>query len=593
MKSFVIENDKFLKDGKEIKIHSGAIHYFRIPKAYWRDRLLKLKECGFNTVETYTAWNLHEKFEGQFDFTGELDLDAFISTAEELGLNVIVRPGPYICAEWEFGGFPYWLKKYEKLRLRCDNPLYLKKLLRYLGKLTKILARHVYPKGNLIMVQIENEYGSYGNDKTYLAKLKNFYRKRLPDCQLFTSNGPDELLSERGSLKDVTETFNFGSKVNASIPLLKKIRPDQPLMCGEFWCGWFDHWYEDHHVRSAEDIANETEPFLQNGYNFNFYMFCGGTNFGFMNGANGNDGTYMPTVTSYDYNALLTEAGDRTPAYYKIRELFDKYCGNLPELTAKESKKKAYGEVKFTAAASLFDNIDVISKKIRSATPLSFEECDLPYGYMLYVVDEFGLPQSSLNPEEINLTAFNGTLRLKNLQDRAVIFDNGQKIAVYERGRDYETVDLKKRSTHSLAILVENMGRVNFGPDIEYERKGIRSVTVNHQHVFGYTCYPLPLDNLDALKYQPISKPLDVPAFYKGEFFVDEPCDTFVLPKGFSHGIISVNGFNLGRYYNAAGPQKTLYLPASILKQGKNEIVIFDTDGASEISAETVDTPIL
>ena len=275
MKKFTYFGKSFYLDGKPFIIRSGAIHYFRVPSIYWRDRLQKLKECGFNCVETYVAWNLHEKKEGEFDFSDELDLGMFIDTAQELGLYAIVRPGPYICAEWEFGGLPTWLLRDPELRIRCNNARYLKKLYRYLEKVFHVLSpRLIENGGNVLMTQVENEYGGYGRDKNYLLALYEFYKAKLPNCIFFTSDSIDDIDDfEAGAIDGCLSFVNFGSDTLRRMKKLEELRPNQPLMCMEFWSGWFDHWGGEHHVRSAADISKAILPFLENDYNFNMYNF--------------------------------------------------------------------------------------------------------------------------------------------------------------------------------------------------------------------------------------------------------------------------------------------------------------------------------
>ena len=328
--------ERFYLDGEPFTIRSGAIHYFRVPRPYWRDRLLKLKECGFNTVETYVAWNVHESHEGDFDFSGEKDVAAFLRTAQELGLYAIVRPGPFICAEWEAGGFPAWLLADRNMRLRCNYAPYMQKVERYFKRLFAELSPCAIENGgNVILWQVENEYGSYGNDKEYLRRLVEIYRENGIAGQLFTADGAWINMLVKGALPETCLPFvTFGSRTEEAMRCVDLFVKNTPKMCAEFWCGWFDHWGEEHHTRTSEDVLKDLEPFFIHGWSFNFYMFHGGTNFGFMNGANSGE-KYMPTVTSYDYCGLLTEAGDRTETYYKVRDMFIKYGVNVPALTAK------------------------------------------------------------------------------------------------------------------------------------------------------------------------------------------------------------------------------------------------------------------
>lgn len=578
MSRFTYEDKNFYLDGKRIVIRSGAIHYFRIPKEYWYDRLLKLKECGLNCVETYVAWNLHEPYENEFDFSGNLNLGEYIDIAKNLGLLMIIRPGPYICAEWEAGGFPFWLKNYP-LHIRCSDSLYLDKVKNYLLHVFEIIKpRLIDNGGNIIMLQIENEYGSFGNDQNYLQLLKNIYEEILGKCLLFTSDSPDKLCLHGGTLPNVLAFINFGSHTKENFNILEKIRPNQPLMCMEFWCGWFDYWGGEHHVRSVEDKLRELNVFIENDYSFNIYMFCGGTNFGFMNGANLTSDAYQPTVTSYDYDGILTETGDRTEAYYKLRRMIQNRTKEQFSLIATDGKKKNYGKVNFYEVADLFDNLEVIGISRFSPVPLSMEEMGEGYGYILY--------KTFLTDVE--------TLFFDEIHDRAIIFCDGKKVGDFERS-DLARIEKiqRKKGKCEIAILVENMGRINFGLQL-FDRKGIGSIRQWNQHVFGYQCIALPMKNLSPLRFVKMRREsCENPAFYRGIFFVDDPQDTFLKLEGAKRGFAVINGFRLGRYCMEKGPQRTLYVPASFLKRGNNELVVFDSDGTKSLLAELVAEPIL
>ncbi len=564
--------DTFLMDGKPYTILSGAMHYFRIPREYWYDRLLKLKECGFNTVETYTPWNLHEPTEGTFDFTGNLDIVSFVETAKELGLSVILRPGPYICAEFEFGGLPAWLLADKDLQLRCDDAVFLSRMRRYYTELlTRLRPFFAVNGGNIVMLQVENEYGSFGNDKAYLRAVLDIYRQNGIDCLFFTSDGPNATMLTGGSLPDCLAVANFGSKARQNLSYLKAIRPDQPMMCGEFWCGWFDHWFEEHHVRPAKEITDEFADMLEMGASVNLYMFHGGTNFGFTNGAN-YDKYYAPTVTSYDYNAPLSEAGDRTETYYALRELIRSRFGSVPELTAQESKKAAYGVVSLTEAAPLFENLEKISSPHHAPTMRWMEDIGQRFGYILYRTELRG-PMDGW------------PLRAEAVHDRAQLFVNREARGVFERWvPDSEekaaiSVPLSEGETAELSILVENMGRVNYGPKL-LDRKGMQGLRSGVQYQFGWEMYPLPMEDLSGLSFRPVSNgPLTGPVFLRGTLEIEEPADTFLSLPGFTKGFVKINGHNIGRYFNPAGPQKTLYVPAPFLRAGKNEILVFESDG--------------
>jgi len=568
-------------------ILSGTVHYFRVPREYWYDRLLKLKECGFNTVETYTCWNLHEPREGEFCFSDGLDLGAFLETAKSLGLYVILRPGPYICAEWEFGGLPAWLLSYDNLPLRCYDERFLSKVRRYYKELLDIARPYLASNGgNVIMLQVENEYGSYGDDKDYLRAIAEIYRENGMDCLYFTSDGTCYSMLTGGTLDGCLAVANFGADPKLRFPNLKEFRPDQPLMCGEFWCGWFDHWYEEHHERKPEDVVAALRSFFEMGASFNMYMFHGGTNFGFTNGSNYDNGRLQPTVTSYDYCAPLSEAGDRTPLYYGLRALFEEFLGKLSPMTATESKKAAYGKVKLTEQADLFENLDRISSPIRSAAPKSMEELGQNFGYTLYRSVVTG-------PREER------PIILNEVHDRAQIFADGAFCKTYERclplpDDQLATLSLGYGEQVQLDILVENMGRINYGPKMK-DRKGLTGVRFGPFYHFGWEMYCLPMEDLSGLKFKASEKlPEKRPTFFRGTLRIEgAPADTFVALDGFTKGFITVNGHNLGRYFNTAGPQRTLYVPAPFLKEGENEVIVFESDVTDRLSVEFFDKPDL
>lgn len=583
MATFTYDDKNFLMDGKPYTVISGAIHYFRSVPEYWRDRMLKLKACGFNTVETYTCWNLHERKEGQFDFSGMLDIERFISIAEELDLNVIIRPGPYICAEWEFGGLPSWLLKYPNIALRCDDPLYLEKVTPYYKELFRRIRPHLCTNGGkVIMMQVENEYGSYGDDKIYLRKVAKLYRDNGIDCILFTSDGTLLAMLSGGTLPELLAVGNFGSDVAFKLGKLHNFKPRQPLMCGEFWGGWFNHWYGENHARKCDEICKMIGDFFRVNGSFNLYMFHGGTNFGFTNGAN-HDGTYRPTVTSYDYGAPLTEAGDLTDAYYAIQNAIAKGTGKEPPaIQVQNSPKAAYGCVQLEQYAPLLDNLLALAKPVFHAYPQTMEQLGQDFGYIVYSTELEG-------PFEENDLIFT------QLHDRAHIFLDGKLVGIRERSRreDEVKIGLAPGEKVRLDILVENMGRVNYGPKL-FDRKGIvGGIRIERRFHFGWDHYCLPMEDLSGLAWQNgIST--DAPAFYKGTLTITgAPCDTFVELPSFQKGVVIINGFNLGRYYNTAGPQKTLYVPAPILREGENEVIIFETDGCADPTVIFRDTPDL
>lgn len=576
------KGNKFFLDAEEYTIISGAMHYFRIPREYWHDRLLKLKECGFNTVETYTCWNLHEPRENVFDFSGMLDLEAYIDIAKELGLNVILRPGPYICAEWEMGGLPAWLLNYPNLTIRCNDELFISKVERYYNELLgRIVPKLSTNGGNIIMMQIENEYGSYGDDHEYMQRIADIYKKAGVDCLLFTSDGASNSMLQGGTLPEYPCVANFGSRPNENFKVLNEFRPEQPLMCGEYWVGWFDHWYEKHHVRDPKEVAKLFKDMIDCGASLNFYMFHGGTNFGYMNGANYYD-KYEPTITSYDYNALLSEAGDLTPAYFEVRKIIEERFGSLPKLTVKNSEKAAYGKLELDERCSIFDAAKLLAKPVQSSAPQFMEDIGQYYGFTLYSTTVDG-PRDEAE------------IKFDSVHDRAVVFIDGKYRGYYERTREGEPVSfsLEKGENCRIDILCENMGRVNYGPKI-MDRKGVKGVRFNLQYHFGWDMYPLPLDNISLLKYKHESGDVKTASFLKGTLKIEgEPHDTFMRLDGFTKGVVFVNGFNIGRYYNPAGPQKTLYVPAPMLKKGDNEIVVFETDHSDRSFVTFLDKPDL
>ena len=581
METFTYADGKFLLNGKPFTVISGAIHYFRVHPDYWEDRLKKLKACGFNTVETYACWNLHERKEGQFDFSGMLDIERFITIAEDLGLYVIVRPGPYICAEWEFGGLPSWLLSYQGVDVRCNDRKYLEKVKPYYKNLLSIIKPHLITNGGkIIMVQIENEYGSYGDDKEYLKEVVKIYKDNGVDCTLFTSDGPEYAMLGGGSLPEFLSVANFGSNPKEKLPILTEFQKDRPLMCGEFWCGWFDHWYEKGiNPRTKEDIEKSLNEFFDLGASFNFYMFHGGTNFGFYNGANCDGDHYQPTVTSYDYRAPLNESGDMTDLYYTIKDIIEKRTGaKAPDIKVENSKKKAYGRVSLDKTAPLFDNVENLSSPVYTAAPKCMEDLGQDFGYILYRTTLKG-PLEKLE------------LDLGIVHDRAQVFLDGKYLGKVERSqtKDSMFIELGFNQSARLDILVENMGRINYGKKL-FDKKGLLGgVSLGQRYHFGWETYSLTMDDLTTLNFDG-EKPNNAPTFYCGELLIDQkPCDTYIRLDGFTKGFVTINGFNIGRYYTPAGPQKTLYVPAPILKTGKNQIIVFDSDGAKEPIIEFTD----
>ena len=588
-----IKNKKFYMDSKPFDIYSGAMHYFRTVPEYWEDRLTKLKAAGFNTVETYVCWNLHEKKPGEFDFSGILDIEKYLEIAQKVGLYAIVRPGPYICAEWDFGGLPAWLLRDKNMQIRCMYPDYLKCVERFYKELLPRLVPHLESHGgNIIAMQVENEYGSYGNDKDYLRYVEKLTRDCGIDCLLFTSDENTNNMISGGSLPDIYKVLNFGSRSRTAFNVLKDFENDGPNMCGEFWCGWFDHWRDKHHTRNSLEIVNEIKGFIDNGASFNIYMFHGGTNFGFTAGANHNQGHgYEPTVTSYDYCAMLTEWGDYTPAYHAVRKLLCEKQGIEPPELPESPKLQSIGKVELTETASLFENLDNIGEKHHVPVPEGMEYFGQNFGLIYYETTLKGKYNAS-------------PMYVKNVHDFAEVYFDGEKKTSIDRtlysveGKTtLKDVIFKKKKGESspflmpalsgerkIGILVDTMGRVNYGNMLD--RKGISDIYLGIQRLMNYDIWTLPLDNLDKLKYSSSVKK-DEPVFLRGSFKTDSKADCFIHLDGFNRGCVYINGFNLGRFWKV-GPQKSLYIPGTLLKD-ENEIIVFNIGGYSKPTVSITD----
>lgn len=582
-----IKDGKFYLNGEEFHIYSGCIHYFRVPEALWRDRLAKLKAAGLNTVETYVAWNMHEAKRGEYVFSGMADIVKFIKTAQELGLYVILRPGPYICAEWDLGGLPAWILADKNVVLRCMNKPYLSYVEEWFKVLfDKIRDLQITRGGNIIAMQIENEYGSYGNDKEYLQYIADLMKKFGAEVLLFTADGNWSNFISGGGLPGVYKALTFGSNAAGAFSALKGLQDDNmPKTCMEFWDGWFDHWGEKHHVRPPKQVEKEIKDFLVTGANFNLYMFHGGTNFGFTAGAN-HFGDYQPTTTSYDYNAPLSEWGDYTPLYRVLRALMLKERG-LSESDLPLPPAPRYvdiGTVALTEFASLKGNLDNIGEKHRCGNPASMEDLGQQSGYMYYSTKMQG--KYAMQPLSVN-----------GIHDLAYISVNGgapKRVYRNKKGlfgkKDVASCKFLQNAGEKLTldIFVDCMGRVNYGSRI-YDRKGIESVTYGNQHLFGWDIWTLPMDNLQKLAYDGEKK---VPCFMRGTFDAKEKGECFIHLKGFVKGFVTVNGFNLGRYWNI-GPQRALWLPSCLLKDKDNEIIVFEQEGYSSPQVELTSRPDL
>lgn len=579
--------ENILQDGKPIQIISGSIHYFRVMPEYWRDRLEKLRNMGCNTVETYIPWNFHEPKRGEFLWNGMHDIVRFMDIATELGLYIIIRPSPYICAEWEFGGLPAWLLREKDLHIRCMNRAYLDAVRSYYSQLIPRLAPYQTGLGgNMIMVQVENEYGSFGNDKEYLQTLVDMMREfGLTKVPFVTSDGPEDRMLVSGTLRDQAfATCNFGSHVKEQFAVMdEKLGSETPKMIMEYWCGWFDAWGNGGHKGS--DLAvnqKDLKDVLALGGHINFYMFHGGTNFGFMNGSNYYD-HLTPDVTSYDYDAILAEDGQITPKYEALQEIIRQHKEITDSPLTTVISRRTYGSLKVRRRTGLFENLRNLAEPVHSAYPQSMEELGQNTGYVLYRA-ELREPQGV---ETIQLYGAND--RIKAYADGAPLFtlfdlENNNK-------QCYEPVKM----IGQLDLLVENMGRVNYGMHMSHQKKGIcDGVCVNGHWHFGYDQYTLPLDEdqLAKIDFEAGFTPF-APAFHEFVLQVEgAPEDTFVDFAGFGKGCVFVNGFNLGRYWEI-GPQKRLYLPAPLLHEGENMILLFETEGKYADEITLMDAPDL
>ncbi|MFI8810468.1 MULTISPECIES: glycoside hydrolase family 35 protein [unclassified Streptomyces] len=566
-----IDDGGFRLDGEPFRLLSGGVHYFRVHPAQWADRLRKARLMGLNTVETYVPWNLHQPRPDHFRMDGELDLPAFLDLAAAEGLHVLLRPGPYICAEWEGGGLPSWLLADPDIRLRTRDPRFLSAADDYFTRLLTPLGPYLSTRGGPVLaVQVENEYGAYGDDTAYLEHLAGSLRQCGVDVPLFTCDQPSDL--ERGALPGVLATANFGSRSTQNLASLRAHRKTGPLLSTEFWIGWFDRWGGHHVVRDPERAAQELDEVLASGASVNFYMFHGGTNFGFTNGAN-DKGTYRPTVTSYDYDAPLDEAGDPTAKFTAFREVIAKYATVPAEPVPARADKLPPATVALHESAGLFACAAVLGDAVGSRTPLTMEQLGQDFGFVLY--------------ETVLPAAGPVLLEVEQVRDRAQVCLDGGPVGVLEReNHEHALAFTVPRAGSVLSLLVENQGRVNYGTGI-HDRKGLPGgVTLDGEELTGWTNRPLPLTSLDALRFAPTTTAPTGPAFHRGTFELTETADTFLHLDGWTKGNVWINGFALGRYWSR-GPQRSLYVPAPVLRRGTNDIVVLELHASHR--ARTVD----
>lgn len=566
-RSFKVVKGQFLLDDQPFQIISGELHYARIPREYWHARLKMAKAMGLNAITTYVFWNVHEPSPGTYDFTGNADLAEFLRAAQQEGLYVILRPGPYACAEWEFGGYPAWLLKDPEMKVRSRDPKFLAAARSWLLRLGKEVAPlQIGNGGPIIEVQVENEYGSYGDDHEYLEAIhKTLVDAGFSQAQLYTADGADEL--SKGSLPELPAVINFGTgDAKREFAKLHKLRPEGPFMSGEYWAGWFDHWGAPHQTRSPQQEADEIGWMLKQGYSVSMYMFHGGTSFGFMNGANADGANaegknYEPDVTSYDYDAPLDESGRATPKYELLRKTIADATGHQPAAVPTVLPAQTIAPFRLSQSVALWKTLPA---PVHSAQPLTMEELNQSYGYVLYRTTLEGPIQ--------------GELSLGKLHSYAQVYLDGRLLGMVDRRYDQHElpIDIPTGKVR-LDILVENTGRVNFGKAIPGERVGLLTgVTAGGKLLAGWDNYSLPIEKPETLPYT--AGPCAGACFYRGSFTVAEQADTYLDTSSFTKGQVWVNGHNLGRVWNV-GPQKTLYLPGPWLRKGANEVVVLDLEG--------------
>jgi len=583
---FGIQGNQFVLDGKPFQIISGEMHYARIPREYWRDRLKKARAMGLNTISTYVFWNAHESSPGVYDFSGSLDVAAFIRMAQEEGLYVILRPGPYSCAEWDLGGYPAWLLADSNIVLRSTDEKFMQPAQRWLKRLGQELAPlQVARGGPIIAVQVENEYGSFGNDHAYVKRIRDALQNAgFADSLLFTADGGDELSA--GTLPDVHAAINFGpGDAKNEIPKLLKFRPRRPVFNSEYWDGWFDHWGEHHHGTNADQQAQEIDWMLRHGYSINLYMFHGGTSFGFMSGANWDHKEYQPDVTSYDYDSPVSESGALTKKFYAFREVIAKHRHGVafpdPPAPLPVVEIPAF-EVDRIAGLWDLDHGRDFGEELPSTAerPVNMEASGQSYGYILY--------RTTLK------TSASGDLILPAMRSYVRVYLDGKLVGSADRRKKQNRVKLDAKANDQLDILVEGTGRINFSTELRNERQGINGpVFVGGKELSGWQIWTLPMDDLSKIAFTGMepSKGSVGPAFYQGHFDLQSLGDTFLDTRGWGKGAVWVNGHPLGRFWNV-GPQQTLYVPAPYLKQGRNEVIVF-TFGGKSVRLRGLREPIL
>lgn len=562
--TFKLGTTEFLLDGQPYQIISGEIHPARVPAEYWRHRIQMAKAMGCNTISAYLFWNYHEAEEGVFDFSSDNhNIAEFIKIVQEEEMWLILRPGPYVCAEWELGGIPPYLLRIPDIKLRCMDPRYMAAAERYIKRLSEEINPYLITKGGpILMVQIENEYGSFGNDRNYLSRLLEVWKENGLDVPTFTGDGPTTYMLEAGSLPGSAVGLDSGSS-QADFDLASKMNPGVPVFSSETYPGWLTHWGEKWARPDTAGLLKEVRFLMDTKKSFNFYVIHGGTNFGYTAGANSGGLGYEPDLTSYDYDAPIDEQGNATPKYMALRNLLESYLPKgekLPPIPdpVPSMELPPISLQKFT---SIWDNLP---SPVKSVQPKPFESYGQDYGFILYKTELIGRKK--------------GKLTVTDLHDYATVFLNGEFIGTLDRRKGINSIDIPESpvKTPVLEILVEGMGRINFAQQL-IDRKGITDrVTLNGMTLMNWDVYNLPMDHKFIYAMRSSGRNIDKPGiFFKGNFTLVSGLDTFFDLSNYTKGIVWVNGHNLGRYWNI-GPQQRLYCPASWLRRGMNEIIVFD-----------------
>ena len=577
--SFNIGPGEFLLDGKPFQIISGEMHFARIPRECWRDRLHMAKAMGLNTVATYVFWNYHETEKGKYNYKDNADVAEFCRLAQQEGLWVIIRPSPYACAEWEFGGYPWWLLREKGLKVRSQDPRFMEMSRKYFTALGKqLVPLQVTHGGPIIMVQIENEYGSYDKDKEYLGKFRDMYRQVGFDVDLYTCDGPSQMPS--GYLPGVLPAVNGLDNVKEVRELINKFNNNHgPYFIAEWYPAWFDSWGLKHNVVPYKDFIHTYDSILAAGLSINIYMVHGGTTRWFWNGANmGRNEPYSPQTSSYDYDAPIDEAGNATPKFMAMREVIMK---NLPKdavLPQVPEKKKAIGipEIRLTQSSPLFDNLP---SPISVSTPVCFEDFGQGYGYMLYRTNVKGQVK--------------GILKITQMRDYALVYQDGRRLAILDRRLDQDSLEVNVPEGGSrLEIFIENNGRINYGSYLNDNKQGItEKVTLGGKEIKGWKMYGFPMKKVDGVKFSS-GKTAYGPVYRRGVFSVTDPGDTYVDLRQWGKGHVWINGRSIGKYWNI-GPQQTLYVPSQWLVKGENVIVIIEELKPGQEAIQFLDHPLL